>query len=173
MERAAETKSEYDDGVVYAMSGASPQHNLILFGLFRTLGNHVPSHCRVYPSDMKVRVRNPVRFFYPDATVVCGPSQYDGDERDVLLNPLIIFEVLSESTERYDRGRKFSAYQAIESLHQYVLVWHDEYAVEHYRRDGNQWLYAKAEGLDAAVPLPSANCEIPLREIYYQVNLTA
>jgi len=170
MERAAETKSEYDDGVVYAMAGAGERHNLIVAGLLRTLGNHIASTCRFHPSDMKVRVWRPTRYFYPDATVVCGQSQFDDNERDVLLNPLIVFEVLSETTERYDRGRKFNAYLTIESLQDYVLVWTDEYILEHYRRDGDQWLYSKAEGLDATLPLPAANCQLPLREIYYQVE---
>src|SRR5438094_43162 len=94
-ERAAETKSEYDDGVVYAMSGASERHNLLVAGLVRGLGNRLPSRCRVYPSDLRVRILKPTRFFYPDVTVVCGESRFDDDERDVLLNPLVIFEVLS------------------------------------------------------------------------------
>src|SRR5947199_6991495 len=109
LERAAETKSEYDDGVVYTMAGASERHNMIVAGLVRALGNRIPAHCHVYPSDMKIRIRRPTRFFYPDVTVVCGQSQFDDSERDVLLNPLIVFEVLSDATERYDRGRKFNA----------------------------------------------------------------
>jgi Uma2 family endonuclease len=170
MERAAETKSEYDDGVVYAMAGAGERHNLTVFGLLRSLGNRLPSTCRGYPSDMKVRIWRPTRYFYPDASVVCGQSQFDDNERDVLLNPLIVFEVLSETTERYDRGRKFNAYLTLESLQEYVLVWTDEYLVEYFRRDGEQWLYSKVEGLDAVLPLPAANCQLPLREIYYQVE---
>ncbi|HYU23979.1 MAG TPA: Uma2 family endonuclease [Thermoanaerobaculia bacterium] len=173
IERAAETKSEYDNGVVYAMAGASPEHNLIVMGLGSSLISHLPEHCRVYASDMKVRIQGPTRFYYPDATVVCGPPQYAEDERDVLLNPLIVFEVLSETTERHDRGRKFFSYQNIESIQEYVLVWQDEYRIEHYRREGDQWLYSMAEGLDATLPLPAANCELPLREIYRQVDLAA
>jgi len=81
--------------------------------------------------------------------------------------------VLSETTERHDRGRKFFSYQNIESLQEYVLVWQDEYRIEHYRREGDQWRYSMAEGLDATLSLPAANCELPLREIYRQVELTA
>jgi len=173
MERAAETKSEYDDGVVYAMAGAGDRHNLIVIGLSSFLRYHLPSGCRVYPSDMKVRLFRPTRYYYPDVTVVCGQSQFDDKEHDVLLNPLIVFEVLSETTEREDRGRKFNAYQTIESLQEYVLVSTDQYLVEHFRRDSNQWLYSKAEGLEAVLPLSAVTCDIPLREIYYEVMLPA
>lgn len=172
-ERAAETKSEYDDGVVYAMAGASPEHNLIVAGLIGSLANRLPDRCRLYPSDMKVRVQRPTRFYYPDATVVCGTPQYVEGERDVLLNPMIVFEVLSETTERFDRGRKFLSYQSVESLQEYVLVWQDDYRVEHYRRDGDQWRYSVAQGIDATLSLPGAGCELPLREIYRQVALPA
>lgn len=169
LERAAETKSEYDDGVVFAMSGASRRHNLIVAGLVRNLGNRLPSRCHVYPSDMRVRILKPTRFFYPDVTVVCGEERFADD--DILLNPLVIFEVLSDSTAAFDRGRKFLSYQAIDSLREYVLVSQDEYLVEHYRRDGGQWLYTVARGIDATLPLAAAECQLSLREIYYQVDL--
>jgi Uma2 family endonuclease len=169
-ERAAETKSEYDDGVVFAMSGASRRHNLLVSGLIIGLGARLPSRCRVYPSDMRVRIFNPTRFFYPDVTVVRGEEHFADDREDILLNPLIIFEVLSDTTMAFDRGRKFLSYQAIESLQEYVLVWQDEFLVEHFRRDGSQWLYTVGRGLEATLPLPAAECELPLREIYYQVD---
>lgn len=169
-ERTAETKSEYDAGVVYAMSGASERHNLLVTGLVSALHNRLPTRCRVYPSDMRTRIENGPRFFYPDVSVVCGKSLVN--ENDNLLNPLIVFEVLSDSTANADRGRKFLAYQTIESLQEYVLVSQDEYLVEHFRRDGEQWVYSVARGLDATLPLPAAGCELPLREIYYQVDLT-
>ncbi len=108
LERAAETKSEYDDGVVYAMSGASERHNFIVAGLVRSLGNRLPSRFVVYPSDMRVRILRPTRFFYPDVTIVCGERRFADDERDVLLNPLVIFEVLSESTRGFAVGRNSS-----------------------------------------------------------------
>lgn len=170
-ERAAETKSEYYDGIVYAMTGASPRHNLIVGNLGWSLRNHLPTGCRAYSSDLRVRILKPTRFFYPDVTVVCGEDRLADDEKDVLLNPLVVFEVLSESTTAFDRGRKFLSYQAIESLQEYVLVSQEEYLVEHFRRDPGQWLYTVARGLDAVLPVPSTECELPLREIYYQVEL--
>ena len=99
LERAAETKREYDDGVIYAMSGASFPHNLIVGNLNWTLRNRL-KQCSVTPSDLKVRILNPTRFYYPDVTIVCGTPRFADDERDVLLNPLIVFEVLSEKIGR-------------------------------------------------------------------------
>jgi Uma2 family endonuclease len=171
LERAAEIKSEYDDGVIYAMSGASYPHNLIVAGLIRSLGNRLRPGCRVTPSDLKVRILRPTRFYYPDVTIVCGPPVFADDEKDVLLNPLIVFEVLSETTAGFDRGRKFHSYQTIESLQEFVLVAQDRYLVEHYRRDGERWVYTPAKGRDARLPLPAVNCELPLDEIYYQIDI--
>ena len=170
LERAAETKSEYDDGVIYAMSGASPRHNLIVAGIIGSLFGRLGLPCRVFPSDMKVRVVNPIRFYYPDVTIVCGEPRYEDDHQDVLLNPLIVFEVLSSGTGDLDRGRKFLSYQEIGSLQEFVLVSQEHCLVEHYRRDGEHWVYTRVEGRAAYVPLPAANCELPLEEIYRQVS---
>ena len=173
MERAAEFKSEYDDGMIIAMSGASLRHNLIVSGLIHSLMNRVRDGCLVLANDMKVRVLNPTRFFYPDISVVCDRPQLADDKRDVLLNPLIVIEVLSGSTENYDRGRKFLSYQEIPSLQEYLLVSQDEALIEHYRREAEHWVYTKSDGLEATVALPAAGCEIPLREIYAQVDFSA
>ena len=173
LERAAETKSEYDDGFIYAMAGARERHNLIVAGLVRSLGNRLPSRCRVYPSDMKVRILNPTRFYYPDVSVVCGPPRFADDETDVLLNPLIVFEVLSDSTAARDRGRKFRSYQTIDSLQEIVLVSQDLYLVEHFRRESERWIYTAAQGRDARLTLPAVECELPLDDIYYQVEIEA
>jgi len=170
VERAAESKSEYDDGNVVAMAGASLRHNLTVGGIVRSLGNRLGDRCMVLPSDMKVRVLNPTRFFYPDVSVICDPPRFADDERDVLLNPLIVIEVLSEATASFDRGRKFLSYQAIDSLLEYVLVSAEHPLVEHYRREKSHWIYTKSEGLDSSIALPAAACEVPLREIYYQLE---
>jgi Uma2 family endonuclease len=171
LERAAESKSEYDDGLIYAMAGNSIRHNFIVAGLIQSLGKRLPPRCGVIPSDMKVRILNPTRFYYPDVSVVCGPPRFADDQTDVLLNPLIVFEVLSDSTALFDRGRKFLSYQTIDSLHEYVLVSQDLYLVEHYRRDGDHWIYTAAQGRDAGLTLPAVECELPLDEIYYQVEI--
>jgi Uma2 family endonuclease len=173
LERAAETKSEYDDGVIYAMAGASFLHNLIVGNVNWTLRNRLPRQCSGTPSDLKVRILNPTRFYYPDVTVVCGTPRFADDEKDVLLNPLIVFEVLSETTAGYDRGRKFHSYQTIESLQEFVLIAQDRYLVEHFRRDGDRWVYTPVQGRDARVALPAVGVELPLDDIYYQVDIDA
>jgi Uma2 family endonuclease len=126
--------------------------------------------CRVYPSDLKVRVPNSRRFFYPDVSVICGGTQFADEEKDVILNPVLVVEVMSESTEALDRGKKFLSYQQIESVQEYLLVAQDEFVVEHYLRQGDGWLYTKAGGLDAALTLPALNCRITLSDIYSKVS---
>jgi Uma2 family endonuclease len=168
IERQAEYKSEYVDGVMYAMAGGSERHNLIAGNLITELNiqlREVP--CRVYTSDLKVRVPNSKRFFYPDVSVVCGETQFADDESDVVLNPILIAEVLSESTAAFDRGKKFQSYQQIESLQEYLLVSQDEHLAEHYlRQDNGHWLYTKVSGLDGIVILPTLKCQLSLSDIY-------
>jgi Uma2 family endonuclease len=168
IERKAEYKSEYVDGVMYEMAGGSERHNLIAANIIISIGVQLRNRpCRVYPSDLKVRVPTSKRFFYPGVSVVCGEIRFADDERDVILNPTLIVEVLSESTAAYDRGKKFLSYQQIDSLREYLLISQDEEIVEHYVRQGNDtWLYAKAIGLEEMITLPSIECEVVLRDIY-------
>lgn len=168
IERRAEYKSEYVEGVMYAMGGGSERHNLIAGNLITELNIQLrKAPCRVYPSDLKVRVPNSKRFFYPDVSVVCDETQFADDEKDVVLNPILIVEVLSESTASFDRGKKFQSYQQIESLQEYLLVSQDEYILEHYlRQEDGHWLYTKASGLDEAIALPTMKCQLALRDIY-------
>ena len=171
IERNAEFKSEYLDGVAYAMAGGSERHNLIAANVIIALGVQLRDRpCRVYPSDLKVRVPNSKRFFYPDVSVICGETLFADEKKDVILNPVLVVEVLSESTEAFDRGKKFSSYQQIESLREYLLVAQDEFVVEHYLRQENGWLYTKANGLDSALALPALNCRIALSDIYNKVT---
>ena len=172
LERQAEFKSEYIDGVIYAMAGGSERHNLIAANIIIAIGTQLRDRpCRVYPSDLKVRVPNSKRFFYPDVSVVCGEIQFADDERDVVLNPVVIVEVLSDSTAAFDRGKKFQSYQQIESLREYLLVSQDEYVVEHFLRqyDG-RWLYTKAGGPDEAIALPAVGCRLALGDVYSKVT---
>jgi len=168
LERQAEYKSEYVDGVMYAMAGGSERHNLIAANTIIAIGVQLRNRpCRVYPSDLKVRVPNSKRFFYPDVSVVCGEIRFADDERDVILNPILVVEVLSESTAAYDRGKKFLSYQQIDSLQEYLLITQDEVIAEHYVRQNNDtWLYTKAVGLEATLTLPSIECEVTLSDIY-------
>jgi Uma2 family endonuclease len=171
IERQAEYKSEYVDGVMYAMAGGSERHNLIAGNLIAEFNVQLrKTDCRVYPSDLKVRVPNSRRFFYPDVSIVCGETQFADDERDVVLNPVVVVEVLSESTAAFDRGKKFQSYQQIESLREYLLVSQDEPVVEHFlRQDDGHWLYTKAGGLDEALALPTVKCRLALGDVYDKV----
>jgi Uma2 family endonuclease len=172
LERKGEFKSEYMDGVVYAMAGASKRHNLVVANIIITLGGQLKGRpCRIYPSDLKVRVANSKRFFYPDVSVVCGEDEFADEEQDVILNPILIVEVSSESTAAFDRGKKFLSYQQIVSLQEYLLVSQDEVLVEGYARQGNDtWLYTKVAGLQGRLTLPSIECELGLNDIYDKAN---
>ena len=171
IERKAEYKSEYIDGVMYAMSGASERHNLIVANLVISIGVQLRDRpCRVYPSDLKVRALNK-KFFYPDVSVVCGETKFADDARDVILNPILVVEVLSESTAAFDRGKKFQSYQQVESLQEYLLVAQDEFIVEHYlRQEQNHWLYTQALGLEETIALPTLKCQLALSDIYNKVT---
>jgi Uma2 family endonuclease len=171
LERKAEFKSEYLDGVVYALAGASTRHNLIVANIITAIGVQLKGRpCKVYPSDLKVRVPSSKRFFYPDVSVVCGDDEFADDEKDVILNPTLIVEVTSETTAGFDRGKKFLSYQQINSLQEYLLVSQDEILVEGYSRQGNDtWLYTKVTGLEGSLTLPSIACELALKDVYDKV----
>ena len=171
IERKAEYKSEYVDGVMYAMAGSSERHNLIAGNIITELNIQLrTTPCKVYPSDLKVRVPDSRKFFYPDVSVVCGETKFADDERDVILNPVLIVEVLSESTAAFDRGKKFQSYQQIESLQEYLLVAQDEYVLEHYlRQETGHWLYTKVSGLNETIVLPTLRCQLTLQSIYNKV----
>jgi Uma2 family endonuclease len=171
LERRAEFKSEYVDGMAYAMAGGSERHNLITGNLVTELNIQLrTTKCKVYPSDMKVRLPNSKKFFYPDVSVVCGEAEFADEERDVILNPVLVAEVLSESTEAFDRGKKFSSYQQIDSLREYLLVSQGEFVVEHYLRQEDGWFYTKASGLDAVLGLPALDCRVALSDLYSKVT---
>lgn len=168
-ERAASCKSDFIDGEVIPMSGASEAHNLISLSFGAELRRILKGRqFRVYPSDMKVRSPRG-SYTYPDLCVAGVDAQFEDGRRDILLNPLLIVEVLSPSTEAYDRGRKFERYRTIDSLQTYVLVSQDHSAVEVYSRDpSGRWSMAAYH--DGAVVIPHLDCEISMTEIYDQVD---
>jgi Uma2 family endonuclease len=174
IERAAEFKSEYFDGQMYAMSGAREAHNLISGNLFTSLRQQTrPRGCRAFINDMRVRVSGRM-YTYPDVVVACGERKFLDGRRDTLLNPTLICEVLSESTERYDRGRKFRHYQGIESLRQYVLVSTDQMSVEVFtRQSDDSWVLRTAENPTDTVELESIGCKLTLAEVYEDVEFDA
>lgn len=127
--------------------------------------------CDVFGQDLRTRTA-PARFSYPDVVIVCGEPEFLDERQDVIANPTVIIEVLSESTEAYDRGEKFASYQRRESFQEYVLIAQNQCSVEHYtRQERNLWLYERLDRLDARLSLPSAVCELALSDIYYRVNV--
>jgi Uma2 family endonuclease len=172
-EQRAEAKSELIHGVIVAMAGGSPQHNAIagnVAGALRTLLKG--RRCLVFPSDQRVHVEATGMFTYPDVTVACDAFRFHPKNRDTLLNPRVIVEVLSDSTEAYDRGAKFAHYRTIPSLLEYVLISQHEHSIEHYRRlDTGQWVLTAYEGDAASVALPALGCELPLAEVYANLDL--
>jgi Uma2 family endonuclease len=171
IEREAELKSEYFDGFVVAMAGASESHALIVTNLVGELRNQLRDRdCRIFANDMRVDVREHGLFAYPDVAVVCGPPLFSGERRDNLRNPLLIVEVLSPSTEAYDRGLKFIKYRRIETLQEYILVAQDEARVERYlRQPEGKWLMSEATTLDGIIRL-SVGGELKLAEVYAKVQ---
>jgi Uma2 family endonuclease len=171
LERKAEVKSEYINGWIYAMAGASREHNLISANILAELHVQLRSRpCETYSSDMRVKVSATRLYTYPDVVVVCGEPRFEDEHVDTLLNPTVLIEVLSPSTEAYDRGDKFAHYRRLESLQEYVLIAQERMRVEHYARQGEQWLLTEFSQPDEQLPLASIGCEIPLREIYARVE---
>lgn len=171
LERVAEYKSEYLAGRIFAMAGASEDHNTIAANILYALRNLFQGRdCRVYMSDMRVRVAPNGLYTYPDVASVCGSREFADDHRDTLLNPTVIFEVLSPSTEAYDRGEKFAQYWRLESLTDYVLVAQDRVRVEHFARQRDGWFVSAASSLDEILRLESIGAELPLVAIYENVE---
>ncbi len=173
-ERATEEKHEYFQGEVFAMGGASLAHVRIVSNLVRTLGNQLLGKpCEVLATDLRVNVPQTGLYTYPDVNVVCDELQFDDDHRDTLLNPRLIIEVLSPSTEAYDRGKKFAHYLTIESLAEYLLVAQDQPRIEQYiRQPSGDWLWHEAAALEESIRLPSIECELQLAEVYDRVEFS-
>ena len=169
-ERKAETKSEYYNGEILAMSGGSPRHSLIAANLVRELGNALKgTGCLVFNSDLRVHVQANGLYTYPDVSVVCGDNRLLDEDGDVLATPVLLVEVLSPSTEHYDRGQRFALYRGLETLREYVLVAQERRSVEVFRKnDAGRWeLYEPdAEG---TVELASVGCVLRVEEVYANV----
>ena len=173
MERKAGFKSQYYDGFITAMAGASNAHNVIAINTASEISFQLKGRpCVVFANDMRLCVSKTGLYTYPDVMAVCGERQYLDADVDTLLNPALIVEVLSETTESYDRGKKFGHYQRLTSLKEYVLVAQDEVRVERYTRQGDDWILSVFTSLDDTLRLTSIDCEIPLREIYEKVEFS-
>ena len=173
LERKSEIKSEYLNGEIFSMVGASREHNLIVANITRELTQQLKGRpCELYPSDMRVRIPATGLYTYPDVVVVCGEPLFEDEHVDTLLNPTLIIEVLSGSTESYDRGEKFSHYQTVSSLTEYLLVAQDEHRIEQYVKQPDAgWLYSDARSSEGSIELVSIQCVLALKEVYDKVAL--
>lgn len=172
IERAAEIRSEFYNGRMYAMSGGTHPQAIVIGNLARELGIALKKGpCVVTTSDMRVRVSKTDLYTYPDIVVVCYPPQYGDRRRDTVLNPTLIVEVLSPSTEAYDRGFKFSQYRTLDSLKEYALVSQSEPRVEIFRRQPTgEWLFSDSIGMESLCRFDSVDCTVAMKDIYDKVT---
>jgi Uma2 family endonuclease len=174
LERTSAYRSEYFQGEIFAMAGGTPRHSLIQTNLTGELRQALKGNsCTTYNSNLRILVDQTGLYTYPDASIVCGPLEIAEGQPDVVLNPTVLFEVLSVSTEAYDRGQKFGNYRQIESLREYVLVSQKEILVERFQRNSdNSWTLTESRGIDSQMALTSVGITIPLTEIYDKVDFS-
>jgi Uma2 family endonuclease len=181
MERASEVRHEYLDGEIFEMSGESLSHGRICTNLVAALATQLRGKpCDVLSKDTKIQsgwLPLPRRmmkglFSYPDVVIVCGQPQFHDEYQDILINPNVIIEVLSDATEKFDRGEKFQRYRAhLPTLTDYVLVAQDKPFIDHFSRsEGGAWMLVSPEGLEGSLHIASINCALPLAEIYDRVE---
>lgn len=167
IERAAEFKSEFHDGQRSALAGASPNHALLANRIGALLDLQVPANCRTFNTDLRIKIASTDAYTYADCTVICGEPRYSSEQKDVILNPALIVEVLSPSTEGYDRGKKFELYRTIESFREYLLIHQDRRRVEQYsKQNDGSWLLREHAGLEDSVVIPNLGVRIPLADLY-------
>ena len=173
IERAAPSRSEYHDGQMFAMAGASRAHNLIVTNLVAEFRNRLRSRdCEVYSNDMRIQIASTGLYTYPDVVVVCGKPVLADHHADILTNPLLIIEVLSESTKDYDRGTKFSQYRRIPSLEEYLTVSQTEMLIEQsIRQPDGSWLLRERRPVNGNVPISSLAIELNLADKYDKVEI--
>lgn len=171
-ERASEEKHEYLAGEIFLMTGASRRHNLITGNVMTTLNAQLKGrNCEVYASDMRVWIPALDSYTYPDIAIVCGLARFEDDQVDTLLNPTVVVEVLSPTTEVYDRGRKFHAYRTLPSLREYLLISQDRGRIERYlRQDDGLWLFSDTTLAEAVLELPSVGCTLAMADVYDKVT---
>ncbi|HMB93284.1 MAG TPA: Uma2 family endonuclease [Rhodothermales bacterium] len=172
-EREATFKSEYFAGEIFAMQRVGERHILLTGNVASEIHTQLKDRpAKVYASAMRVRVSPTGLYTYPDVVAVCEDAQFDDEHLDTLLNPTVLFEVLSPSTEGYDRGKKFEHYRKVASLQEYVVIAQDRHYVEHYTRQPDyQWLLAETENTQDHITLPSIDCTLAMADIYDKVDL--
>jgi len=177
LEREAEYKSDYYQGEIFAMAGGTKSHSRICSNISQQLGNRLEgTNCVNYQSDLRVKVKATGLRTYPDASVFCGPMEADPEDPagQTYTNPAVLFEVLSKTTEAYDRGLKCEHYRRIESLNTIVLLWQKEPRARIYERQQHgSWLAREVSGMDSILPIASLEVEVPLAKLYDQVDFNA
>jgi Uma2 family endonuclease len=170
-ERESEEKHEYIDGEVVMMVGGSTNHSLIIGNTYASIHSQLRQKpCLVYTGDVRVKITQ-THYTYPDVTVICGTPELEDGRRDTLLNPLLLVEVLSPSTESYDRGLKFQRYRTLKSLQTYVLISQNRPDIEVFMRTSNDlWLLADATDLDGRIELASIGCTLALADVYEKIT---
>ncbi len=170
-EAQAEYKSEYREGEIFAMTGASINHNQIIFNTAKVLDRLLERKpCRVFSSDVRLYIDKRRLYTYPDVMIVCGKIELVPGRDDTLTNPRVIVEVWSDSTQEYDRGKKFAMYRDIPSLQDYVMIDQTRPYIEYFRREKQSWALETIEGMDAVVTLRALEAGIPLTAIYEKVE---
>lgn len=172
LEEKAEYRSEYHQGDIFAMAGGTDNHNIIVGNMTGVMGSALrPKDCVVRMLDMRLWIKAKNLFTYPDIFVVCGKREFYKNRKDTITNPILIVEVLSDSTEDYDRRQKFQFYQSIPSLREYIMIDQYKIHIEQYSlNDGGKWILGGCDGVDDVLRCTSVDFQIPLREIYDQVE---
>lgn len=174
LERKSEIRSEYVAGHMFAMSGASRRHSLITGNFHRELSSQMRGReCEAHMIDLRVKVSPTGMYTYPDIVAVCGEPLLEDDRLDTLLNPAVIVEVLSDSTEAYDRGEKFAHYRRLDSLREYVLVSQDKIRIERFRREGAEWILSEISDPGETLHLESIGCQVGVAAIYEKIEFDA
>jgi Uma2 family endonuclease len=167
IERAAFEKSEYHGGHMFAMAGGSPNHALLAGRAISLLDRALPPGYRVFSSDLRIKIAPTATYTYADCTVVCGDLQCDSAQKDNILNPLLIVEVLSLSTQHYDRGKKFELYRTIESFREYLIIHQDRRFVEHHsKQDDGSWVLREHSGVEGIVAIDCLKLRLALADLY-------
>ena len=167
-EKHSEVKHEFYQGEIFALAGATRNHNVITSNIVQSLGDEIPEDCIALASDMRVKIEATGLYTYPDVVVVCGEEEYDDEAQTTLLNPILVMEVLSESTEAYDRGQKFEMYRTIPSLQEIVYVAQDRRSMDLFRREDDRWVLY--DPVDGRITVESVGATLAMNDVYARVE---
>lgn len=172
LEETSDLKHEYYRGAIYAMTGATARHNVIIANIIGLLHSQLRrSARRVFPSDLRLKIEQTGLYTYPDISVICGTIQFDAGRQDAVTNPIVLVEVLSARTENYDRGKKFEHYRTLETLQEYIVVAQDRAHIEQYiRQDEHRWLLVDFFTPDQVVRVDTIKCKLPLADVYEYIT---